>query len=128
MNTTTNKQDEAILGDLTEDMIIDEVSDVNDVNDVPAAPPARAVRDMPLMMRKIPVTLTLEVGSARISLQELMAIGPDSVIELDMLAGEPLTIKVNGTPIGRAEVVVFGENYGLKVIDLDGLNLDMMTS
>jgi flagellar motor switch protein FliN/FliY len=128
MNTTSNNQDEAILGDLAEDMIIDEVSDVSDVSDVPAAPPARAARDMPLMMRKIPVTLTLEVGSARISLQELMAIGPDSVIELDMLAGEPLTIKVNGTPIGRAEVVVFGENYGLKVIDLDGLNLDMMTS
>lgn len=128
MNTTTNNQDEAIPGDLAEDMIFDEVSDVSDVNDVPVPPPARIARDMPSMMRKIPVTLTLEVGSARISLQELMAIGPDSVIELDMLAGEPLTIKVNGTPIGRAEVVVFGENYGLKVIDLDGLNLDMMTS
>jgi flagellar motor switch protein FliN/FliY len=45
-----------------------------------------------------------------------------------MLAGEPLVIKVNGTPIGRAEVVVAGENYGLKVIDLDGLNLDLMTA
>ena len=88
----------------------------------------RARRDIPQMMRKIPVTLTLEVGSARISLEELMAIGPESVIELDMLAGEPLVIKVNGTPIGRAEVVVAGENYGLKVIDLDGLNLDLMTA
>jgi flagellar motor switch protein FliN/FliY len=85
-------------------------------------------RDLPQMMRKIPVTLTLEVGSVRVSLQELMAIGPDSVLELDALAGAPLVIKVNGTPIGRAEVVVAGENYGLKVIDLDGLNLDMMTS
>jgi flagellar motor switch protein FliN/FliY len=88
---------------------------------------AGARRDLPQMMRKIPVTLTLEVGSARVSLQELMAIGPDSVLELDALAGAPLVIKVNGTPIGRAEVVVAGENYGLKVIDLDGLNLDMMT-
>jgi flagellar motor switch protein FliN/FliY len=89
---------------------------------------AGARRDLPQMMRKIPVTLTLEVGSVRVSLQELMAIGPDSVLELDALAGAPLVIKVNGTPIGRAEVVVAGENYGLKVIDLDGLNLDMMTS
>lgn len=88
---------------------------------------AGARRDLPQMMRKIPVTLTLEVGSVRVSLQELMAIGPDSVLELDALAGAPLVIKVNGTPIGRAEVVVAGENYGLKVIDLDGLNLDMMT-
>ena len=57
------------------------------------------------MMRKIPVTLTLEVGSARISLQELAAIEAGSVIDLDTLAGQPLTVKVNGTPIGRAEVL-----------------------
>jgi flagellar motor switch protein FliN/FliY len=122
MNMNETNQGEDMLGDLADDMIIEQVSDVSDVS------PARTRRDIPQMMRKIPVTLTLEVGSARISLQELMAIGPDSVIELDMLAGEPLVIKVNGTPIGRAEVVVAGENYGLKVIDLDGLNLDMMTS
>ncbi|WP_317203703.1 FliM/FliN family flagellar motor switch protein [Janthinobacterium sp.] len=122
MNMNETNQSEGMLGDLADDMIIDQVSDISDVSS------ARTRRDIPQMMRKIPVTLTLEVGSARISLQELMAIGPDSVIELDMLAGEPLVIKVNGTPIGRAEVVVAGENYGLKVIDLDGLNLDMMTS
>jgi flagellar motor switch protein FliN len=63
-----------------------------------------------------------------ISLQDLMSIGPQSVIALDALAGEPLVIKVNGAPIGRAEVVVAGEQYGLKVIDLDGLNLDALTS
>jgi flagellar motor switch protein FliN/FliY len=113
---------DAMLGDIADDMIIDQVSDIGDID------ATRTRRDIPQMMRKIPVTLTLEVGSARISLQDLMAIGPDSVIELDVLAGEPLIIKVNGTPIGRAEVVVAGENYGLKVIDLDGLNLDMMTA
>ena len=93
----------------------------------PAAAPKAAPR-LPQMMRRIPVTLTLEVGSARISLQELMAIGPDSVLPLDAMAGEPLVIKVNGAAIGRAEVVVAGEQYGLKVIDLDGLNLDLITS
>jgi flagellar motor switch protein FliN/FliY len=55
-----------------------------------------------------------------------MSLGRDSVVELDMLAGDPLVIKVNGTPIGRAEVVVAGENYGLKVLDLDGLDLESM--
>ena len=107
--------------DIVDDMIIDES---------PAAPAGRAAarsgRDLPQMMRKIPVTLTLEVGSARISLQDLMAIGPSSVLALDTVAGEPLVIKVNGTQIGRAEVVVAGEQYGLKVIDLDGLNLDLI--
>ena len=93
-----------------------------------AAPAPKAAPRLPQMMRRIPVTLTLEVGSARISLQELMAIGPDSVLPLDAMAGEPLVIKVNGAAIGRAEVVVAGEQYGLKVIDLDGLNLDLIAS
>jgi flagellar motor switch protein FliN/FliY len=96
-----------------------------------APPPAtsrRPRRDLSQMMRKIPVTLTLEVGSASISLQDLVDIAPESVVELDRLAGEPLIIKVNGTQIGRAEVVVAGENYGLKVIDLDGLDLDSLAS
>ena len=122
MMNNPNGNNDSMLDDMSEEMIIDQVS--QDLSDVSA--PRAGRRDLPAMMRKIPVTLTLEVGSARLSLQDLMQIGPDSVVELDMLAGEPLTIKVNGTAIGRAEVVVAGENYGLKVIDLDGLNLDMM--
>ncbi|WP_176649683.1 FliM/FliN family flagellar motor switch protein [Duganella sp. SG902] len=122
MNMNVANPSDALLEDLSEEMIIDQPG--NELTDLPASTPRR---DLPAMMRKIPVTLTLEVGSARISLQDLMNIGPDSVVELDVLAGEPLVIKVNGTAIGRAEVVVAGENYGLKVIDLDGLNLDMMT-
>lgn len=112
--------------DIDEELIIDEPA-AADAGQTRSGTPRRA-RDLPQMMRKIPVTLTLEVGSARISLQELMSIGPASVIALDALAGEPLVIKVNGTPIGRAEVVVAGEQYGLKVIDLDGLNLDLIAS
>lgn len=108
---------------LAGDVIIDDLAD----SEPPAAGAARSnARALPQMMRRIPVTLTLEVGSARVSLQELMEIQPSSVLPLDSLAGEPLVIKVNGTPIGRAEVVVAGEQYGLKVIDLDGLNLDLL--
>ncbi|QJD99023.1 flagellar motor switch protein FliN [Massilia forsythiae] len=106
------------------DIIIDDLAG-DDAAATPAPQVARAAR-LPQMMRRIPVTLTLEVGSARISLQELMDIGPSSVVPLDVLAGEPLVIKVNGTAIGRAEVVVAGEQYGLKVIDLEGLNLDLI--
>ena len=105
------------------DLIID---DIDGVEAATNAAGKKAGRQLPQMMRRIPVTLTLEVGSARVSLQELMSIGPSSVVPLDALAGEPLVIKVNGTAIGRAEVVVAGEQYGLKVVDLDGLNLDLL--
>lgn len=92
----------------------------------PEAAPAPAKRDLPKLMRKIPVTLTLEVGEAQISLYELANLQAESVVELDTLAGEPLTIKVNGTAIGRAEVVVAGENYGLKIVEIAGLDLEQL--
>ena len=107
---------------LNEQLAVDVLLDDDNVE---VAAPPRNPR-LPQMMRRIPVTLTLEVGSARISLQDLMDLGPASVLPLDSVAGEPLVIKVNGAPIGRAEVVVAGEQYGLKVIDLDGLNLDLI--
>lgn len=89
---------------------------------------ARPRRDFSKMMRRIPVTLTLEVGAARITLADLASLQPNSVLELDSIAGEPLVMKVNGTPIGRAEVVVSGENYGLKVVELSDMDLDSLTS
>jgi flagellar motor switch protein FliN/FliY len=123
MNMAENPGMQDLIDDLT-------ASDEGEGASLAAAAAAarRPRRDLSQMMRKIPVTLTLEVGSASISLQDLVNIAPESVVELDRLAGEPLVIKVNGTPIGRAEVVVAGENYGLKVIDLDGLDLDSLAS
>jgi flagellar motor switch protein FliN/FliY len=87
-----------------------------------------AGRDLPALMRKIPVTLTLEVGEARLSLHDLALLQADSVVELDTLAGAPLVIKVNGTPIGHAEVVVSGDSHALRVLDIDGLDLDRLGS
>lgn len=89
--------------------------------------PAVPRRDLNQLLRKIPVTLTLEVGSAQVMLSDLLAIEHGSVVELSTLAGQPLDIKVNGTRIGRAEVVVAGDNYGLRVVELDHIDLDSLT-
>ncbi|GHD63311.1 MULTISPECIES: flagellar motor switch protein FliN [Jeongeupia] len=106
-------------GVIPDDALFDEPAET------PAAP-AKPRRDLSQMLRKIPVTVTLEVGSTKISLYELLAIEQGSVLELNKLAGEPLVIKVNGTPVGRAEVVVSGENYGLKVVEMEHLDLDTL--
>lgn len=68
--------------------------------------------------KHIPVTVTLEVSSKEISLGELMKAGEGSVIELDKLNGEPLDVKVNGSLMGHAEVVVVNDKYGLRLIDV----------
>jgi flagellar motor switch protein FliN/FliY len=113
--------DSDLIAGLLDEPVESAVQDLTPVETRPAAS-----RDLPALMRKIPVTLTLEVGEARISLHELAQLQPDSVVELDTLAGAPLTIKVNGTTIGRAEVVVSGDSHALRVLDIDGLDLERL--
>lgn len=66
----------------------------------------------------IPVTISLEVGSAKISIRNLLKLNQGSVVELDRLAGEPLDVLVNGTLIAHAEVVVVNERYGIRLTDV----------
>lgn len=120
------KPDPAIADDSLAEALLSNIPDAFDEAPPVTQVPPRPRRNLENMMRKIPVTLTLEVGAARISLLELTALDGNSVLELDTLAGEPLVMKVNGTPIGRAEVVVTGDNYGLKVLELNDLDLDSL--
>ncbi|AJR07779.1 flagellar motor switch protein FliN [Photobacterium gaetbulicola] len=99
-------------------------ADVADIFDTPAASEtlgntaaAQASRDLGFF-RQIPVTVTLEVASTDIALGELLTVGPNSVIELDKLNGEPLDVKVNGRLLGHAEVVVVNDKYGLRLTDI----------
>ncbi|MFS2221055.1 flagellar motor switch protein FliN [Pantoea sp. B65] len=86
----------------------------------------RKQRNLSLFSR-IPVTLTLEVASVDISLAELINVNNDSVIELDKLAGEPLDVKVNGILLGKAEVVVLNDKYGLRIIEFNNKELGELT-
>lgn len=90
--------------------------------------PAQPARPDLSFFGKIPVNVTLEVASAGISLKELMEVDTSSVIVLDKLAGEPLDVKVNGTPFAKAEVVVMNGNYGLRILELSGAGLESLAS
>ncbi|WP_313052362.1 FliM/FliN family flagellar motor switch protein [Atlantibacter hermannii] len=79
------------------------------------------------LLRRIPVTLTLEVASVEVMLADLLNMGDDTVIELDKLAGEPLDIRVNNILLGKAEVVVINEKYGLRVLEFTACDINELT-
>jgi flagellar motor switch protein FliN len=70
------------------------------------------------LLQDVDVKLTVEIGSTSLSLRELLALGEESVIELDRDANELLDIFVNGTLIGRGEVVTVGEKFGVRMTEL----------
>ncbi len=70
------------------------------------------------LLQDVDVKLTVEIGSTSLTLRELLALGEASVIELDRHANELLDVFVNGTLIGRGEVVTVGEKFGVRMTEL----------
>lgn len=66
----------------------------------------------------VPVTLSMEIGSTKVNIRNLLQLNQGSVIELDRMAGEPLDVKVNGTLIAHGEVVVVNEKFGIRLTDV----------
>ncbi|WP_175808510.1 flagellar motor switch protein FliN [Burkholderia cenocepacia] len=106
----------------TTDLDLSALADLDLGDDPKSITEPASPRDPMRMLRRIPVRLTLEVGEATVPLADLLSYETGSTVELNRLAGEPLVIKVNGTPVGLGEVVVSGEHYGLRIIELDDLN------
>jgi flagellar motor switch protein FliN len=65
----------------------------------------------------IGVQIALEVGRARMTIRDLLALGPGSVIELTRPAGDPLDVYVNDRLVARGEVVMVNERYGVRFTD-----------
>lgn len=66
----------------------------------------------------IPVKVVVELGKARVQLGELLRMGTGAVLELEKSAEEPLEVHVNGKLIGRGEVVVLNDRFGIKLTEI----------
>jgi flagellar motor switch protein FliN/FliY len=70
------------------------------------------------LLRDVEMTLSVEIGRARMTVHELLQLSPGSVVELDRAAGAPADLLVNGRLIARGEVVVVDEDFGLRITEL----------
>jgi flagellar motor switch protein FliN/FliY len=58
------------------------------------------------------------------AVRNILSLVPGSVIELDRAAGAPVDLLVNGTLIGRGEVVVIDEEFGVRISEIIGRTED----
>ena len=66
----------------------------------------------------VALSVSVEVGRARMTISDLLQMGPGSVVELEKLAGEPLDIFINGKPVARGEAVIVNEKFGVRLTDI----------
>ena len=66
----------------------------------------------------IPLDVTVEFGSVKLLVNDLLQLGQGSVIELEKPVGELLDIFVNDRLIAKGEVVVLEDKFGIRISDI----------
>jgi flagellar motor switch protein FliN/FliY len=72
------------------------------------------------LLKEVDVRLSVELGRTDMKLKDVLSLGEDSVVVLDRLADELLDVMVNGQRIARGEVVVEGNRFGLRIVEMAG--------
>ncbi len=74
-------------------------------------------KDLSLLM-DVRVKLTVQLGSCRMPMREVMELVPGSVIQLNQEAKDPVGLYVNDKLIAYGEVVVVEDNFGIKITEM----------
>lgn len=67
---------------------------------------------------EVPLEMSVEIGRTQMTVGDTLDLRAGSIVTLDRLAGEPVDLLVNGTPIARGEVVVVDEQFGMRVTEI----------
>jgi flagellar motor switch protein FliN len=77
--------------------------------------PANIARLMDVSLR-----VTIELGRTKKTLEEVLNLGEQSLVELDKQVGDPVNVLVNGKLFARGEVVTVSENFGVRITEIMG--------
>ena len=124
-DTTTSLHAGAIeesggLSGVVSDKVVKGGENVEEVEFAPLKP-SEGVKPYPKnldLLLDVNVTISVEIGRTKMTLRELLALGEGSIIQLDKLAGEPMSVLVNGKVIARGEVVVIDESFGVRILEI----------
>jgi flagellar motor switch protein FliN/FliY len=66
----------------------------------------------------IPLSITVVIGTTVITIKELLNLRPGSVVALDESINSFVSVYANGKLIAKAELVVVGENFGIRIAEI----------
>ena len=70
------------------------------------------------MILDIRLRATARLGRVEMPIADILGLGPGSIIEVGQLVDEPIELLINNRPIARGDVVVVGEQFGLRITEI----------
>ena len=66
----------------------------------------------------LPLKVTVELGRNTMLIDKMLQMTQGSVIELEKAAGEPVEIFVNDKLLGKGEVIVVNDRFGVRITEI----------
>ena len=90
---------------------------------VETAAPAKAAASAAVLsnldfLLDVPVKLSAELGSCKMTMQELLDLDLGTVVQLDKPANANVDVYVNQKLVARGEVVVAEDNFGIRIKEI----------
>ncbi|MBN2853877.1 MAG: flagellar motor switch phosphatase FliY [Clostridia bacterium] len=70
------------------------------------------------ILMDVPLEVSVEIGRVNKPISEILQFNSGTIIELDKLVGEDVNIVINNRTIGKGEVVVIDECYGVRISEI----------
>ena len=70
------------------------------------------------LLLDVTLPVSVELGKTTMTIKDVLSMSPGTVVELDRAAGEPVDVLVSGKVIGKGEVVVVEEKFGVRISEL----------
>jgi flagellar motor switch protein FliN/FliY len=70
------------------------------------------------LLRDVDLNVKIELGRARMLVEDVLKLAEGSVVELDKLAGDPVDVYVNDRLVARGEVLVLNDNFCVRVNEI----------
>lgn len=66
----------------------------------------------------LPLLLSVELGRTKLTIREVLDLGPDSIIKLSRSTGEGVDIRADNRPLLRGEIVVIEDRAGVRISEI----------
>ncbi|MEQ1945890.1 MAG: FliM/FliN family flagellar motor switch protein [Bryobacteraceae bacterium] len=65
----------------------------------------------------VPLDVDIELDRRKMTVEEILALEPGSVVKLPRSAGENIDVLIGGTVVGSGEIVIIEDTVGVRITD-----------
>jgi flagellar motor switch protein FliN/FliY len=113
-SSTTTEAEALATKDPEETQTVGSAAAGKPLSDTPSGGPAAELE----VLYDVNLPVSVELGRTLMTVGEMLSVCQGSVIPLERATGEPVDVLVSGKVIGKGEVVVVDDKFGVRITEL----------